>query len=211
MSHALLTVDRGDRMPMYNHCLAQVSRFVNTFDEHIQIIRAPKNGQPDLTERIKEGYDIAVEKGYSWVVIIESDDYYSDEYVHAVMMHADNADFIGSEFTFYFNLKNRTWQRLYHPNHSSLFQTAFRVKAMEKFNWKLAHKVFLDLDIWKFARKNNFRRKFIDPHAIGIKTGMGLVGGKAHKMVFANKDPDLTWLASKVDKESLEFYKSLSL
>lgn len=210
MSHALLTVDRGDRPKMLAHCLWQVSNFVGVNPDHIIIDRAPKNNAPDLTERVKEAYDIAVSKGVTWLIFVESDDWYKPEYTHAMMEYADKSDFIGSEFTFYFNLKNRTWQRMYHPNHSSLFHTAFRVSAMKDFKWHLANKLFLDRDLWFYAKK--FRRTFIEPFAIGIKAhGEGMSGGKGHQMVMPNKDPDFKWLASKVDSHSLEFYKSLAL
>lgn len=211
MNDCLLTVDRGDRKIMYDHCLAQVARLQGGFKEHIQIIRPPKNGQPDLTERVYEGYKVALEKGYEWIIVIESDDYYAEDYILRMWHHFDRSDFIGSEFTYYYNLKNRTWERTHHPNHSSLFCTAFRVEAMKDFKWNAANKVFLDLDLWQYARKKGFRRTFIELPAIGIKHGIGLTGGKGHKATFPNRDPDLMWLKSKVDPVSFEFYSNLKL
>lgn len=208
MSTALLTPDRGDRPNMLEHCKWQVSRFVMNLN-HIVVNGQPKNTKPDLTERIKQGYDQAVKDGIDWLIIVENDDFYPMDYPHVILRQADKSDFIGSEFTFYYNLKNKTWERLYHPNHCSLFHTAFRVSAMKDFKWHLAHKLFLDLDIWKYARR--FRRTFVQPHAIGIKGhGEGLVGGKGHQMVMKNKDPDMAWLKSKVDERSFELYKSLT-
>jgi hypothetical protein len=207
---ALVTVDRGDRGFLYEHCLKQVSNFPVSLD-HIKIVRPPKSSQPDLTERMIEAYDIAVDKGYSWLIVIESDDFYPQDYILRMWQHFDASDFIGSEFTYYYNLRNRTWERSMHPNHSSLFCTAFRVSAMKDFKWKLAHKVFLDLDIWRYARKNNLRRTFIDTGAIGIKHGTGLCGGRGHVQKFKNTDSDLLWLKSKVDEKSFDFYGKLEL
>jgi hypothetical protein len=47
--------------------------------------------------------------------------------------------------------------------------------------------------------------------SIGIKHGVGLCGGGGHKntMWYKNEDPGMKWLASHVDKKSLEFYKSI--
>lgn len=208
MTHCLLTFDRGDRAPLYNHCLWQVSRFTTQL-EHVKIVHAPKSLSPDLKDRVKEGFDYAVQKGIDWVVIIESDDYYSADYLENILPYTHNMDFIGCEFSYYFNLKNRTWDKLEHRGRSSLYTTAFRVSAMKGFPWHRAHDVFLDQSIWNYA--NRFRRTFIDAGAIGIKHGIGLTGGKGHRMVFKNRDPDLTWLESKVDKESFQFYKSLQL
>jgi hypothetical protein len=208
MSHALLTVDRGDRKPMFDHCLWQASRFVSSYDRHILITRLSKSIAPDLTERFKEGYDEAVKCGVDFIIVIESDDWYHESYTHQIAKKFEGADFIGSEFTFYHHLGNRTWEKTHHPNHSSLFCTAFRVSAMKDFKWHTANKVFLDLDIWRYARK--FRRSFLELPAIGIKGhNFGLTAGKGHRQVMANKDPDLSWLKARVDEKSFEFYKSL--
>lgn len=209
MSVALLTMDRGDRKPFMDHCIYQTSKLKPLGLEHIQVTYPPKNNQFDLTERVKKGWEIAKEKGFEWVVIIESDDYYPEDHVLRMWPHFDKADFIGSEFTIYYNLRNRTWERTSHPNHSSLFCTAFRVSAMDNFKWHLAHKVFLDRDIWHHAKK--FRRAFIEMNAIGIKHGIGLCGGKGHVQTNKNKDYSLQWLKSKVSAESFEFYSNTEL
>lgn len=210
MSHCLLTYDRGDRNQMYDHCLNQVARFHGSYNEHIQVIYPPKNGAPDLSERVHLGYQLAKGAGYDWVIIIESDDFYAPHYLHEVLKKVDQSDFIGSEFSFYYNIATRRYERLMHPNHSSLFTTAFRVSAMDKFKWNLAHRLFLDIDIWKYARKNNYRRTFVELPAMGIKGhGFGITGGKGHTMKLKNADPDMKWLEARVDKESMEFYKSL--
>jgi hypothetical protein len=211
MSIAAITATRGDRPQFLEHCKYQVS-MMQGIDEHIIIDHPPVNAQPDLTQRVKEGVQIAKEKGHEWAVIIEDDDFYPADHVLRMWPHFDRADFIGCEFTFYINLRNRTWERTSHPNHSSLFCTAFRISAMDNFKWHLAHKVFLDRDLWNYAKK--FRRSFIEMNAIGIKGGHSketLVGGKGHKGTFPNKDPELRWLKSKVDQESFEFYSKLEL
>lgn len=209
MGHSLITVDRGDRRPLFNHCLNQVSRLTASFDSHIIINRPPKSFKPDIKERVHEGYLQAVDKGIDWLVMIESDDFYPAEYLHRVLLHADTSDFIGCEFSYYYNLVNRTWDKLEHKGRSSLYTTAFRVSAMKNFAWHRADDVFLDINIWNYAKR--FRRTFINAGAIGIKHGIGLTGGKGHKTIFKNRDPELKWLEARVDKESMEFYKSLQL
>lgn len=210
MSILIITPDRGDRPQLLEHCKQQVSNFASKH-EHLMVNYHAHNGNPDLTDRIKFGVDAANDGGFEWVVIVENDDAYPQDYILRMWPHFDRSDFIGCEFTYYANLRNRTWERSMHPNHSSLFTTAFRVSAMKDFKWKLAHKVFLDLDIWRYARKGGFKRTFIDLGAIGIKHGIGLCGGKGHVQTFKNKDPELTWLKSKVTPESFEFYSKLEL
>lgn len=208
MSVALLTTTRNDRPKMLEHCREQVKRFTAHYDQHIIVNYEPTGKGFDLTERVYKGFKTAEAQGIDWIVMVEDDDAYKADYLHKLMLKFDTSDFIGCEFTYYYNIKLRTWERLYHPNRSSLFTTAFRVSAMKNFNWKLAHKLFLDIDIWRYARGH--RVTFTDAGAVGIKGhGEGLAGGKGHVMKLKNQDPDLLWLAGKVDKESLEFYKSL--
>lgn len=210
MSHIIITPTRGDRPELLKHCIWQVNRFTTSADSHLLVNYAPeKKDKKDLKERIKYGYDEAVKMGVDWIVIAEDDDWYSQDYLHSVLLKADTSDFIGCEFSYYYNLVNRTWDKLEHKGRSSLYTTAFRVSAMENFAWHRADDVFLDINIWNYAKR--FRRTFINAGAIGIKHGIGLTGGKGHKTIFRNRDPELKWLEARVDKESMEFYKSLSL
>lgn len=226
----LLTADRQDRQLLLGHCNAQVEGMkcagYGGF-RHWVINEEPRNQRPDLTARIQKGFNEVNQwridaddyrrrnnqdhdfDGPDWIFIVENDDYYPADYLAAFIPYMRGFDFIGSDRTIYYNLRNRTWEETHHPNHSSLFCTAFRVSAMADFKWHQAHPVFLDLDIWKYARR--FRRKFIDTGAIGIKHGMGLCGGKGHVQVFPNKDPDLTWLQSRVDPASFEFYSKIKV
>lgn len=209
-----LTPDRGDRPELLKHCKEQVLRMhpSGLLGHHWIISHTPPTDRPDLTDRIKKGchwIDSNVDIG-DWAFIIENDDFYPADYLNAFSPHLKDYDFIGSDRTIYYNIRNRTWEETHHPNHSSLFCTAFRVSAMSGFKWHQAHPVFLDLDIWKYAKR--FRRKFIDTGAIGIKGhGQGLCGGKGHVQTFPNKDADMSWLQSRVDKESFEFYSKLKV
>lgn len=211
----LLTPDRGDRKELLKHCVFQVERMhpCGYIAKHWIINDAPRTDKPDLTARVQRGYNvIASYKEVTvndWVFMIENDDAYNTDYVERFAPYMKDFDFIGSDRTIYYNLRNRTWEETHHPNHSSLFCTAFRVSAMADFKWHQAHPVFLDLDIWKYAKR--FRRKFIDTGAIGIKHGIGLCGGKGHLQVLPNKDPDLTWLQYRVNPESFEFYSKLKV
>lgn len=204
----LITPDRNDRAELLNHCRWQVNRLAGNF-EHLIVNFEPVSAQHDIRERVKFGVDYALSNGFEWCSVLENDDFYAHHYLHTVCKLMDGADFIGSEFTYYHNLKNRTWERSHHPNHSSLFCTSFRASVMKDFKWHQAHRTFLDLDIWRYARR--FRRTFTDLPAIGIKHGIGMTGGKGHSQTFPNKDGDLSWLKSKVDDVSYEFYSTLKV
>lgn len=209
MSHCLLTPTRGDRPQLLDHCKWQAGRFTTSIGSHLIVDYKPeKPDKKDLTERVWNGYKEAVKLGVDWVVMLEDDDWYHPEYLHSVLRVADKSDFIGCEFSYYYNIVNRTWDKLEHKGRSSLYTTAFRVSAMKNFAWHRAHDVFLDQNIWHYAKR--FRRTFIEAGAIGIKHGIGLTGGKGHTMIMKNRDPELLWLKSRVDEKSFEFYKSIA-
>lgn len=208
MNICTITPDRGDRALLLQHCKRQIHAFTESPNAVYIVDYSSKDSQPDLTERVHHGYQAAKDEGMDWCFIIENDDFYPSNYLNNFKPFLENYDFIGSDFTYYYNLRNRTWMYQDHQHRSSLFCTAFRVSAMDKFKWHLANKVFLDLDIWKYARR--YRRAFIDTHAIGVKHGIGAVAGKAHHMYLKNQDKDLYWLSQRVDSPSFEFYKSLS-
>src|SRR6188768_977186 len=166
MSHLILTPTRGDRTQLMEHCRKQVKSFTTSYGIHCIVDYAPeKKEKKDLKERIWYGYKEAVKLGVDWVVIVEDDDQYPTDYLHKVLLTADRSDFIGCEFSYYYNLKNRTWDKLEHRGRSSLYTTTFRVSAMKNFAWHRADDVFLDINLWHYAKR--FRRTFIDAGAIG--------------------------------------------
>ncbi len=120
----------------------------------------------------------------------------------------DRYDFIGDPESLYYNIQTRRYQVFKHPRRASLFTTAFRVSALDKFKWPPDNHVFLDIDIWKYAK--NKKCKFIQSGAVGIKGhSLGKTGGKGHTMKLKNEDPDLSFFKSKVSGWHLEQYRKM--
>ena len=169
------------------------------------------NGSIDLIARLKIGLEHAKEMRMDFVLIIE-DDYYPADYIERFVPYM-HLDFVGQNYTTYYHLKNRTWKLFNGSDHkyrSSLFTTGFRLSALNHWNWNSLRPdtAFVDIKIWEYARRRT--KAFIDTGAIGMKHGVGHCAGKGHLMTFPNKDADLSWLKSKVDESSFEFYKSIS-
>jgi hypothetical protein len=206
-SFAAITPDRGDRKPLFNHCLHQIRRCSAYPDQHYIINYPPLSAGFDLIERVRAGIHKAVNDGIDWVFIIESDDYYPSNYFERFLPYLERHDFIGDQLTTYYNLRNLTYKEFSHPHRSSLFTTAFRISTLNNFEWPEDQNPFLDIEFWKYARFK--RRAYINTGAIGIKHGLGLCGGKGHKMHMQNHDQDLNWLSSHVDEMSFQFYKGM--
>lgn len=206
---ATLTPDRGDRPQFMAQCLAQIDRFIPSPDFVIQVTYAPISNQVDLIPRVKKGIEIAKQNDIDVIYMIESDDKYDSNYLEQLPI--GDYDFIGYNSTIYYNIRKRTWERTYH-DHSSLFCTAFKVSALEGFVWPPDDYLWLDLALWKFAKQNNKKWKLLDcePPCIGIKHGVGKVGGRGHVQNLKNSDPNMDWLRSKTDPQAFEFYHNIN-
>lgn len=204
-----ITPDRGDRKPLMDLCTNQLLRMNPSPNFIISIVEPPKSSAVDLVPRIKQGIEVAKRNGYDNVYIVESDDYYIANYLE--LMPIGDYDFIGFDNTVYYNLKTKSYQRFDHQNHSSLFCTAFKISALDKFQWPHDEFLWLDVALWKYAKQNNKKWKLLSDEntCLGIKHGMGKVGGKGHKMDLNRKDPDLSYLKSRVDEYSFEKYKEI--
>lgn len=168
----------------------------------------------DIVPRVREGIELAKKDGFDYVFIVEDDDFYAMDYFFQWNdLEKFQWDFVGYTNTIYYNLRNRTWQKFEHPDRSSLFCTGFKISALDKFVWPKDNYRFLDIKLWDYCMRSGKSFNLIhtlNPN-IGIKTGMGLCGGKGHVMEMVNKDPDLGFLQAVVDDESFEFYKTLKL
>lgn len=206
---AVLTFCRGDRPKFYEHCLWQVERF-HFNAPHIKVVHQPDSETCDICHRVKRGINIARSEGFTWIVIVESDDFYPVDYLDRIIPYMKDFDFIGDAESIYYNIRRRTFTELKHPGRASLFTTSFRISALDDFQWPEMTTPFLDMPLWQHAR-DKYRMKFIDTGTIGIKHGVGKVGGKGHAMNLKNHDPELKWLSKFVDADAMEFYKNLEL
>jgi hypothetical protein len=178
----------------------------------IKICDPPVSSQADLTKRFKAGVQIARNHGMEYIIVVESDDFYPAGYVAEISKQLKTYDAFGYGSTYYYHIRNRTWQRSFHQDtHSSLFCTAFKISLLDDFRWPPDEHLWLDLELWKHFRGKNAFLSEDDPPCIGIKHGVGKVGGKAHKWEMKNSDPYLEWLKSRVDATAFEFYSKLKL
>lgn len=208
MKFCCIIPDRGDRKELTDFCFKQLDRMTLKPDRIYHINHRPETERFDLISRVLKGVSIAKADGFDICFIIENDDYYPANYFENYMKVFEKYDFIGEDKTTYYNLKNLTYKTFTHDYRSSLFTTAFRISALNLFKWPSDHSPFLDIDMWKYARFK--RRMFIKTGAIGIKHALGLCGGKGHQMNMPNSDLNFEWLAARVDKMSLEFYKGMA-
>lgn len=169
-------------------------------DKSYFICGEPKSDAIDLVPRVKLGIQMAKQDGFDLVFIVESDDFYPKDYFDNI----PDADFIGSEKTTYYNLRNNTYQDFIHPKRSSLFTTGFKISALKGFNWPADDYPNLDMRLWAMRKKFRMR----ETGAIGVKHSVGRCAGRGHRFEMKNKDIDSVWLKANTDSDAYEFYKS---
>lgn len=209
MKIATLTPSR-DRKQLLEFCKLQLDhQTYGEFDRYYMAFE-PETVKPDITRRVRQGWELAKRDGVDWVVIIEDDDMYRSDHIARYVPHMHKYDFIGDQVSLYYRLDTRQYQGITHPGRASLYTTAFRVSALNNFKWPPDDKVFLDIDLWKHARQKRLKCKFIESGAVGIKGhGCGMSGGKGHRMKLSRDDKDLKFLRSKVEDHHMEFYHNL--
>jgi hypothetical protein len=203
---AVIIPDRNDRPELTKHCFWQIQRMTRKPDEIIHVNYPPISQDMDLAERVHNGVMAAKSKGYELVFIMENDDFYPSDYFER--FGDMKGDFFGDDLTFYYNLRNRTFQSFPHAGRSSFFTSGFRVSTIQKFQF--TGNQFLDKRMWEYAADRCLKRTFVHTGAVGIKHGVGLCGGKGHKMNLRNIDQNMNWLRDRVDSESFSFYSELS-
>lgn len=208
MSFCTITPSRGgERKEFFQFCVQQLTKLTGGKNNYL-MNEHPKSNEVDLVPRIREGIEFAKKDGFTHVFIFEDDDAYHPDYLNTNL----DFDFFGYSDSTYYNLRNKTYATFKHPNRSSLFTTAFKISALDHFPWPGDSTVFLDMKIWQWATRKRFNIKLLkDNPCLGIKHSVGKCGGKGHRMTMKNKDNDLSFLKSRVDEESFEFYTKLML
>jgi hypothetical protein len=205
---ATITPSRGDRNKLLGFTMARLNAPFK-----ITCIEPPKSDDVDLVPRVKHGIEVAKRNGYEFVFIIEDDDYYPLDYFEH-FEDFEQFDFVGYSDTTYYNIRTRTWETFEHSGsnrRSSLFTTGFRISALDRFTWPRDNYKWLDIKLWEYANRCDKRIRLLQNNpALGIKGhGHGKFAGKGHLTDLDNKDPDLSYLKSRVDDHAFEFYQTL--
>src|SRR5690606_12782395 len=194
------------RPELLEFCKHQVSRMNLKPDKHYIIDYPPKDATKDLVPRLLEGIRRAQKDGFDYAFVIEDDDAYPSDYFEK--MYHPKYDIVGDDYTMYYHISNNGYHEQNHPHRASLFTTGFRISSLAKIALPMGS-VFADIEIWNYAKRNRLLRKFVNSGAVGIKHGIGVVGGIGHRQKYRKFDHDWSVLASKVDSDALQFYKDL--
>lgn len=209
MKVAVVIPDRGDRPKFLRQCKKMLKRQTRKPDAVYLMNFGPTSSAFDLTKRVRLGFEKAKRNGFDCVLIIENDDYYSEDYIETMVskwQELGRPNLLGIDSTTYYHLKKRAWRTMDHKNRSSLFTTLISCKA--EFDFPSDNEVFLDLYLWGVLKGKTFSTD--KKLAIGIKHGVGKCGGKGHStFIYTENDPYMSQLEKWTDENSFIFYINL--
>lgn len=148
-----------------------------------QVIRPQPFWQPGMNSQSRNLLSALDSISYSYVLIIEDDDWYAPEYIQQMAEELDHHEVVGEIKAVYYNLAHKSWHRHRNSEHASLCQTGFHISQLEKFKWACQSSGFIDIVFWKNvfgSNKGLFTRDA--PLCVGIKELPGREGiGSGHK------------------------------
>jgi len=214
---AVIIPDRGDRPEFTNHCLMQIDRQTRQPDKVYHVNYPPVDDSVDIVPRVRKGVEMAKRDNCTHAYIFENDDYYPDTYIEN--MSFDGSQFIGINITCYYSIITSSYAFIPHSKGSSLFCTAFKVSALDNFTWPDDSVIYLDQELWQYARDNlTISIKEMDRFCmpVGIKHGIGKCAGSFHGNDFNEigaiqiKDDNNKWLRSMIRPESMKLYNKIN-
>lgn len=202
----VLIPDRNDRQQFLEHLFKMLDNQTKQgFKIELVNFKATSSA-PDLTKRVRIGFERLKSMRCDCVLIMENDDYYSPNYIETMVygwINAGKPELFGTDYTYYYHIFKGAYRLLKHPNRASLMNTLISCEINPE--WCEDSEVYLDLHLWKQYKGLTFSP--IQPIAIGIKHGIGKCGGNGHHtMQMTNKENEILHFIS---KESLEFYAKL--
>jgi hypothetical protein len=207
----VLIPDRNDRPQFLEH-LFKMLEGQTMQPNFIELVNFPATSEaPDLTKRVRIGFETLKAKGCDCVLIMENDDWYSCHYIERMVngwLNFNRPDLFGIDYTYYYHIFKNQYRLLKHPNRASLMNTLISCAITP--NWCNDSEVYLDLHLWKKHKGTTFTPSQTKPIAIGIKHGIGKCGGNGHEgMIYNYNDNYLDILRNFTDLDSLEFYTKL--
>lgn len=209
MKIGVITPHRNDR-PEF---LAQFKKYLaaQTLQPDVVLYadKLAKSDVIDITKRYREAYAEMIMIA-DVVLFMEVDDYYASNYIEKIVAGWNDAgqpDIFGIDSSIYYHVTGR-WFQIGHPGRSSANTTL--LKTGLQINWPADNYPYTDIVLWDQLKGKTMPMPRT-PICIGIKHGIGLVGGGAHNSDsghYKHEDPTGEWLSNIIGEDS-EFYKEL--
>jgi hypothetical protein len=209
MKIGVITPHRNDR-PEF---LAQFKKYMAAQTVQPDIVNyvdyEPESEGVDISQRYKRGFtQLESFANLDLILFMEVDDYYAPNYVETMVsgwINAEKPYLFGIGSSIYYHISGK-WFSIGRPSMMSM-----AVRSGLNINWGNDNYPYADITLC-----NQLSGQFMEmPEkqiCIGIKHGIGLVGGGCHNSDsghYRYNDLSGQWLLSVVGDENFEFYKQL--
>jgi hypothetical protein len=211
MKIGLIIPDRGDRPEFLENC-RRMMKWQTYNDIWIHIVdEKSKSDECDITARYKKGYDFFKNLGFDCILLIENDDWYSEDYIETMVKEwkkHGKPDIFGTGYTYYYHLGMLKVKKLDHPRRASAMNTL--IKPDLNIIWPKDNDPYTDMHLWKQLKGVTFQPEQII--SIGMKHNVGKTGGQYHSTKlerYQDNDKEMLFLKENLDTTSFNFYKSI--
>ncbi len=206
MKVGIIIPDRGDRPKLLANSLRMLEA-QTLIPHYVALVNdKPKSDKPDITWRYRKGYDLLRKKGLDIIVFWENDDWYSPDYLQYMTdkwLEHGKPDLFGTNHTIYYNIKIKKYFEMLHDQRSMAMNTL--IKPDMNFEWCPDYETFTDLHLYRTLNYKVFKPDKL--YSLGIKHGIGKLGGRSHvDRLHRYKFEDNGFLKKTLDPVSYEFY-----
>tara|TARA_R100000655_G_scaffold110058_2_gene167261 strand:- start:8 stop:838 length:831 start_codon:yes stop_codon:yes gene_type:complete len=213
MKIGVIVPTRGDRPQFIQQCHKLIARQTRKPDHIFVMDYQPESGQKDIVQRIRRGVEKATKAGCSVAILWEDDDWYHPTYIEWLLKEWEKAKkpaVFGVGETYYYNLASKGRLYMKHHGRTSTFCTMLRLPFT--LGWCADHYPYLDMHLHKTAGVKTVQFPPNQLKAIGIKHGIGMVGGGGHGARFKWDmvgTQAWNWFKTHMD-DQLSFYENIA-
>lgn len=208
----VLVPTRGNRPEFLNQAILMIKN-QSLQPDFLEVIDDDFNSKEiDITRRYYSGCHRLFLKGANLIFCWEDDDWYAQNYIETVFTEwqkSGSPDIFGIGYSVYYHILSLKWFKINHPKRASMMATCFTKKVLEA-KWPDNNYPYTDVALWGSMKGKTFMPSI--PICLGIKHGIGLVGGGAHDGEtcghYSNSDMKGEYL-KQITGTDFEFYQGI--
>lgn len=212
MRVAVICPHRNDRPEFLAQFKKYMAAQTHQPDEVLYVNYKPESANCDITQRYRRGYEtLSANYNLDLVLFCEVDDWYSPNYIETMVVKwqiSGKPNIFSISSSIYYHISGK-WFKIGRPSANT-----FLLKLGQKISFGYDDYPYVDVTLSESLTHEFKMCQPSDVICIGIKHGIGMVGGGCHNADngrYINDDTSGNWLRSIVGDENYEFYASLRM
>lgn len=212
----ILIPTRGNRPEFLKQSLLMLGRQTMKADFVEVVEYKPDSDDFDITQRYHFGCDRLFSRPWrqcDLVIFWEDDEWYAPNYIEKMYtgwIEAGCPSIWGIGYSIYYHIIGSMWFKINHPSRASMMATCVTSEVM-KIKWPADNYPYTDVILWERMKGKTMMPA--KPICLGIKHGIGMVGGGAHNVEcghYSNQDFNGEFLKSITGPDYL-FYHHMKI